>query len=185
MMKIKKRVLPALLVSVFAGAMAPAASAQTFSNVYVFGDSLSDAGTYRPFFQALTAQGFPAQLVPIMGRFTTNPGPVFSEILVDRYTDNAPAPSNAGGTIYAQGGARVTQVPGVFTAPGMPQRPVSTQVDEFLAANGGAADPNALYSVWAGANDVFYQLGAFQAGAIDQAGLQANVLAAATAEVGQ
>jgi len=181
-MRIKKRVLPALLLSVFAGAMAPAASAQSFSNVYVFGDSLSDAGYFRPF---LAGIGLPAPLVATLGRFTTNPGPVWSEIVVQNY-GGTPAPSNVtGGTIFAQGGARVTGTPGVNTPPGQPQRPVSTQIDEYLAAHNGAADPNALYTVWAGANDVFYQLGALQGGAIDAAGLQANVLAAATAEIGQ
>src|SRR4029450_2046165 len=76
-------------------------------------------------------------------------------------------------------------LPSASTPPGAAQRPVSTQIDEFLARNNGAADPNALYTVWAGANDIFQQLGAFSAGAITQAQLQTNVLAAATAEVQQ
>jgi outer membrane lipase/esterase len=67
----------------------------------------------------------------------------------------------------------------------MAQRPVSTQIDEYLAHAGGAADPGALYTVWAGANDIFYNLGALQAGAITAAQLQTNVLGAATAEIGQ
>jgi len=184
-MKTKKRVLPALLLSLFAAGAAPSASAASFSNVYVFGDSLSDAGYFRPFLQGLVAQGFPAALVPVMGQFTTNPGMVWSE-LVAQYYGVTPNPSNvSGGTIFAQGGARVDAVPGVSTPPGMAQRPISTQVNEFLAANSGAADPNALYTVWGGANDVFFNLGALQAGAIDQAALQANVLAAANAEIQQ
>ncbi|MFX5245275.1 autotransporter domain-containing protein, partial [Acinetobacter baumannii] len=32
---------------------------------------------------------------------------------------------------------------------------VSAQVSGYLAANGGRADPNALYTVWSGANDIF------------------------------
>jgi outer membrane lipase/esterase len=180
-MMTQKRVLPALLLSLFAGA-APSASAATFSNVYVFGDSLSDAGYFRPFIASL---GLPAPLVATLGRFTTNPGPVWSE-LVATYYGVTPSPSNANsGTIFAQGGARVAQSPGVSTPPGMAQRPVSTQIDEFLARTGGSADPNALYTVWAGANDIFYNLGALQAGAITAAQLQTNVLAAATAEIGQ
>jgi outer membrane lipase/esterase len=184
-MKTPKRVLPALVLSIAAAFAAPSSSAAQFSNVYVFGDSLSDAGYFRPFFQALTAQGFPAALVPVLGRFTTNPGPTWSE-LVAQYYGVTPNPSNvSGGTIYAQGGARVSTSPGFVTPPGQPQRPVSTQIDEFLAASGGSADPSALYTVWAGANDLFVQLGAFQTGAINQAQLQANFLAAATAEVAQ
>ena len=159
----KKRLLPALLVSLFAAAAAPQAGAAQFSNVIVFGDSLSDAGYYRPFLASL---GLPPQVVAALGRFTTNPGPVWSE-LVAQYYGFTPAPSNAGGTIYAQGGARVSQA-SASTPPGSAQRPVSTQIDEYLGANGGHADPNALYAVWIGANDIFQNLGALQAGAIDQ-----------------
>jgi phospholipase/lecithinase/hemolysin len=79
-MMTQKRVLPALLLSLFAGA-APSASAATFSNVYVFGDSLSDAGYFRPFIASL---GLPAPLVATLGRFTTNPGPVWSELVANR-----------------------------------------------------------------------------------------------------
>jgi outer membrane lipase/esterase len=184
-MKMKKRALSAALFSAFAATLAPAASAQTFSNVYVFGDSLSDAGYFRPFFQGLVSQGFPAQLVPVLGRFTTNPGPVWSEIIVGNYGGD-PNPSNvAGGTIFAQGGARVNTVPGYVTPPGQPQRSVAIQIGEYLAAGGGAADPNALYTVWAGANDLFSELASFQAGTITQAQLQTNVLAAAAAEIQQ
>jgi outer membrane lipase/esterase len=184
-MKTKKRVLPALVLSLFATFAAPPATSATFSNVYVFGDSLSDAGYFRPFFQALTAQGFPAALVPILGSYTTNPGPVWSELVAEFY-GVTPNPSNVGdGTIFAQGGARVVAVPGVNTPPGQPQRPISVQIDEFLARTGGTADPNALYTVWAGANDVFFNLGALQGGAIDAATLQTNVLAAAQAEIAQ
>ncbi len=179
-MKIQKRLLPALLVSLLAGAAAPAAEAAQFSNVVVFGDSLSDAGYYRPFLASL---GLPPELVATLGRFTTNPGPIWSE-LVSTYYGITPAPSNAGGTIFAQGGARVA-LPSASTPPHAAQRPVSTQIDEYLAAGGGAADPNALYAVWIGANDIFQNLGALQAGAIDQTALQNNVLGAATAEVGQ
>jgi outer membrane lipase/esterase len=181
-MKMKKRVLPALLVSMF-GALAPAANAQLahFSNVYAFGDSLSDAGYYRPFLLSL---GIPPSVVAQLGRFTTNPGPVFSESISTFY-GATPGPSNAnGGNIFAQGGARVATA-SPLTPPGAAQRPVSTQIDEYLARGNGSADPNALYSVWAGANDIFVNLGAFSAGGITQAQLQTNVLGAATDEITQ
>jgi len=175
----RKRLLPSLLLSLFAAAAAPDANAQ-FSGVYVFGDSLSDAGHYRGF---LAAAGVPAALVPIMGRYTTNPGPVWSEI-ISQYYGVTPGPSNAsGGNIFAQGGSRIDSLPGVNIPPGQTSRPISTQVTEFLAR--GAVDPGALYAMWGGANDVFYNLAAFSGGAITQAQLQTNVLAAATAEIGQ
>src|SRR5258705_9295083 len=137
-MKAKKRILPALVFSAFAAFGAAEAQSAQFSNVYVFGDSLSDAGYFRPFLRTL----LPPALADSMGRFTTNPGPVWSELVASYYGVN-PRPSNAGGTIYAQGGARVTAVPGVSTPPGQAERPIATQINEFLAAN-AAADPNAL-----------------------------------------
>ena len=166
-MSFKKRVIPALVASAMLIG-APSAQAVQFSGVFVFGDSLSDAGYFRPF---LSAIGVPAGTVAGLGRFTTNPGPVWSELIATYYGGN-PNPSNAGGGIYAQGGARIaadsTSTPPVAAS----QRPVSTQITEYFASHGGAADPNALYAVWGGANDVL-QLGA------------AGVQPAAVAEIGQ
>ena len=180
-MKTKKRLLPAVVLSLFLAAGPAEAQGAQFSNVYVFGDSLSDAGYYRPFLASL---GLPSSLVATMGRFSTNPGPVWSELIAQFY-GVTPAPSNAGGTIFAQGGARVSLTPGVSTPPGQPERPISTQIGEFLAQNNNVADPDALYAIWAGANDVFANLGAFSAGAISAAQLQTNVLGAATTEIAQ
>ncbi|MGE5616200.1 MAG: SGNH/GDSL hydrolase family protein, partial [Bacillota bacterium] len=179
-MKTKKRVLPALIVSIFAAAGSAAAEAAQFSNVVVFGDSLSDAGYYRPF---LAAAGVPASLVGQLGRFTTNPGPVWSEI-ISQYYGITPAPSNAGGSIYAQGGARVALTPGI-TPPGQAERPISTQITEYLTANNNHADPNALFAVWGGANDFFVNNSLLQAGQINATQFQQNILTAAGAEVQQ
>lgn len=180
-MKSKKRVLPALLLSLFAGFTAPSASSAQFTGVYVFGDSLSDAGIYRG---VLTGAGVPAALVSQLGRFTTNPGPVWSE-LVSQYYGITPGPSNVNnGNIFAQGGARVA-APSGSTPTGFPQRPVSTQIDEYLARNNGVADPGALYAVWAGGNDFLQNSALLSAGQITSAQLQANVLGAATLEIQQ
>ena len=177
----KKRLLPALVLSAFAAAAAPQADAAQFSGVYVFGDSLSDAGYYRPFLSGL---GLPPSVVSQLGRFTTNPGPVWSEI-VSNYYGVTPSPSNANnGNIFAQGGARVT-ANSASTPPGFAQRPVSTQITEYLTRTGGAADPNALYAVWAGGNDFLQNSQALAQGAITATDLQNNVLGAATAEIGQ
>src|SRR6187455_3494166 len=99
-----KRLLSALLAtSAFLGFAAPS-QAQQFSQVYVFGDSLSDAGYFRP---VLGAAGVPPSLLTILGRFTTAPGPVWSE-LVAAYYGAPTGPSNVNnGNIFAQGGARV------------------------------------------------------------------------------
>ena len=174
----KKRLIPSLLLSALAGA-SMSSQAVTFSGVYVFGDSLSDAGFYRPFLGAL---GVPAAAVPILGRFTTNPGPVWSE-LVSQYYGAPGTPSNvAGGNIYAQGGARVA-VPSPSTPPGGDQnRSVQTQITEYLSAHGGSADPNALYAVWASANDIFQNFAAIAGGTVNPSTF---LPALATAEIQQ
>src|SRR3954447_2101686 len=140
------------------------ASAQ-FTNIFFFGDSLTDAGSYKPV------------LPPGTGLFTTNPGPVWAQVLAQRYGLTA-IPANQGGTDFAQGGARVTGLPGVPNSPPTgTATPIATQVTQLLAS--GPLDSNALYAIWGGANDIFFQLGAAGAGVITPAQLQANVAAAA------
>lgn len=123
--------------------LAWSASARADINGTVFfGDSLTDSGFYKPLLPAGT------------GKFTTNPGPVWAENLATALGGNA-SPSNAGGTDYAQGGARVAGTPGVGAAPASGAQPVQTQITNYLASTGGRASGSTLYSVWAGANDVF------------------------------
>lgn len=116
-----------------------------YSGTVFFGDSLSDSGT----FAAIGA-------VPAgVGKFTTNPGPVWSEVLAGKFGASA-TPAVAGGTNYAVGGARVTSLPGYPPSPPTDQAPpVTTQITQYLAGSGGRADSGALYSVWAGADDIF------------------------------
>jgi outer membrane lipase/esterase len=178
-MKMKKRILPAVLLSLFAGAGATSVNAQQFSSVVVFGDSLSDDGYFRP---VLSALGLPPSLVATLGRFTTSPGPVWSE-LVSNYYGVTPAASNAGGTIYAQGGARVA-VPSASTPTGAAQRPVTTQLTEYLTGHNGTADPNGLFAIWAGANDIFQTLAGVSAGVIDPSAATGIIQGAAVAEIG-
>ena len=146
-------------------------AAAQFSGVYFFGDSLSDAGTFKPV------------LPPGTGKFTTNPGPVWVEVFAQRYGFTA-TPANQGGTDYAEGGARVALLPGVPPIPPTATaNPVTVQVQNFLGK--GAVDPGALYSVWAGSNDFAFQLGLAAAGVITSAQLQANLVTAATQLVQQ
>ncbi|MBL8525154.1 MAG: autotransporter domain-containing protein [Betaproteobacteria bacterium] len=176
-MSIKKRLIPALVGATLAMS-ATGASAVSFNGVYIFGDSLSDAGYFRPF---LSAIGLPASTVAGLGRFTTNPGPVWSEIIAQYYGGNA-NPSNAGGGIYAQGGARVA-VDSASTPPvAATQRPVSTQITEYLNANSGRANANSLYGVWAGANDIFQNFAGIVGGTVNPATF---IPALATTEIQQ
>ena len=136
-----------------------------FNQFVFFGDSLTDAGSFKPV------------LPPGTGLFTTNPGPIWAQLLAKRYGSGA-LPANQGGNDYAEGGARVTQLPGVpNTPPTGTATPISTQVQNFLAK--GPVNSRALYSMWGGADDIFYQLGLVSAGAITSAQAQANVATAA------
>ncbi|MBC7624302.1 MAG: autotransporter domain-containing protein [Aeromicrobium sp.] len=168
-----KRIMPAVIAAAMV-AGAPTANAVQFQGVYVFGDSLSDAGYYRPF---LLSIGVPAATAATLGRFTTNPGPVWSEIIAQYYGGN-PNPSNvAGGGIFAQGGARLT-LSSVNTPAGSPQRPITAQIAEHLSATGGSANPNGLYAIWAGANDLLQAGAAGVASANDVAAQSARLRAA-------
>ena len=142
-----RKPLRTLLAAALALAAAPVmAQDSPFSQTVFFGDSLTDSGHFRPaLIQLIGPNG------ALIGRFTTNPGLVWSEYLADYYGTDATS-NNQGGTNYAVGGARA----GVDASGGLGPIPsVATQVQAYLAANGGQADPNALYTVWAGANDLF------------------------------
>ena len=162
-MSFKKRVIPALIASAMLLGASQAQAVQ-FTGVFVFGDSLSDAGYFRPF---LGAVGIPAAAAAGLGRFTTNPGPVWSELIVQNYGGRA-TPSNAGGTIYAQGGARAQGTPS-SQPPGFAQRTSITQISEYFASSGGVADPRALYAVWFGANDIFQNFAGIAGGTVNPA----------------
>lgn len=164
-----RKPLRTLLAAALALAAAPAfAQDSPFSQTVFFGDSLTDSGHFRPVLIQLVGPNG-----ALIGRFTTNPGLVWSEYLADYYGTDATS-DNQGGTNYAVGGGRV----GVDTVGGLGAQPsLATQVGAYLAANGGHADANALYSVWGGANDMF----AVQA---NPAQAQAIIGGAVMAEVG-
>ncbi len=168
-----KSVLPAVVAAVMVSG-ATTANAVQFQGVFIFGDSLSDAGFFRP---QLLGLGVPPATVATLGRFTTNPGPVWSEIIAQYYGGNANPSNVASGGIFAQGGARVTAA-SAFLPPGGVQRPVTTQITEHLAASGGAANPNALYVLWIGANDLLQAGAAGVASANDVAAQSARLRAA-------
>jgi phospholipase/lecithinase/hemolysin len=154
--------------------------------VVVFGDSLSDVGTYRV--------GLIADVGG--GKFTTNPGPVWVETIgfllgtrVTPFRQGFGGTSQVlGGTGYAMGGARVSQQPGIDCNPDATGActaeltiPITQQIGDYLAANHGSFTRDQLVFVLGGANDIFYQLGVFlamvQAG-VPAADAQSAVLAA-------
>ncbi|MBO9883550.1 autotransporter domain-containing protein [Xanthomonas sp. D-109] len=161
------RPLRSLLAAAIVLAAAPAfAQSTTYSRTVFFGDSLTDAGYYRPL--------LPASVRAVTGQFTTNPDFVWAQYVAEYYGTNAAANGNGQiGDDYAAGNARV----GVANASALGVAPsLATQASNYLAANGGKADPNALYSVWGGANDLFAIAGG--------APVQTTIGNAVTAEVG-
>ncbi len=131
----------ALAGSLFAPAgAARAATPSPFKGETVFGDSLSDGGDLSIY----------AGLPSIM-RFTTNPGLTTVEDVAAFY-GLALTPSLEGGTNFAYGGAGVnSNAP--FTPAGVPT--VTQQVAGYLAAN-RQLSASELYTVFGGANDIFY-----------------------------
>ncbi|MEZ5566324.1 MAG: SGNH/GDSL hydrolase family protein [Gammaproteobacteria bacterium] len=116
------------------------AQASAYSAMYVFGDSLSDTGNVN-----IVTGGVP--LPPYATGHFSN-GPVWVETLAANLGLSA-SPGLAGGTNWAFGGAP-TGSPFTAAVPTMTQQ-VSTY---YLPSAGGVADPNALYVVWGGGNDI-------------------------------
>ncbi len=130
--------LAAAVTAVQAAAVTPP------SAIYVFGDSLVDAGNidaavgsdlYNP-----RASGYAP------GRFTN--GPDYTDLLSQNLYGKYLTPSLLGGTNYAFGGARI--VNDGDTVPDL-----ALQVGAYYKASNNIADPNALYIINDGGNDVF------------------------------
>jgi len=157
----------------FAQSAPPAAQASAhaglFDNVVVFGDSLSDNGNLD---LSCISQGACPQL-PFLMRFTTNPGEVAVEHVAD-YFGTPLTPALMQGTDFAFGGAGILN-----NSPGTPSSVplLPTQLGMYLQATGNKADPNTLYAVWGGANDVFYAATSGAAAATAQQLIQQTIAA--------
>jgi phospholipase/lecithinase/hemolysin len=144
-----------LALSLAAVCTAPAA-AGPFSQIIAFGDSLSDTGNDF----ILSAGTSPAPPY-YQGRFSN--GPIWLDQLATKLGVADPRPSLGGGTNYAYGGATASSL---FL--GVPD--LGQQVQAYLQAS-PKADPKALYTVLAGANDFF--------GGVNDASIPANAVDAA------
>jgi phospholipase/lecithinase/hemolysin len=135
--------IPLLLAVLVATPAATFAAIPTYSNLYVFGDSYCDVGNL------FLATGGAEPAAPYyQGRFSN--GPLWVDHVAG-FLGVPMKPSLAGGTNYAFAGAWVTMpvsIPG-GTIPSVPQ-----QIELYLAAHGGKADPNALYIIEGGGNDI-------------------------------
>ena len=109
------------------------------SEIVAFGDSFSDSGNL------FAAVGNPRP--PYYdGNFSN--GPVWVEGLAEILRVSAPTPSLEGGTNYAWAGARTTKLEAGF----IPS--AQSQVASYLTDVGGVADPDALYTLFTGGNDI-------------------------------
>lgn len=192
MVRIARIALMTLVIS----AAATSASAIPFTSFSVFGDSLSDGGNaylglggtvpFPPFPPGtITLPPFPP--VPdapyprgaLLPAFTN--GPNWAEIL--GATAGLPVvPSLLGGSNFAFGAADTGPLP--LVAPG----PSPTVLAQFFGPGfpffgGGPIDPNGLYAVWGGGNDVRRALEVYAAILAATFGDSAAALAGATAVV--
>lgn len=126
------------------------AESSEFNQFIGFGDSTLDSGYFR--YHTLGAGGDTALAAALAaganGGFAGN-GVMVTTILAGEFGLNA-LPIDGGGTNYANGGA--------FTAPNLipngPTVPLTRQISLYLDSVGGVANPNALYVISSGNNDL-------------------------------
>jgi len=157
-MSVKNR--SAVLLAGFLFASGPAWS-QTFNQFVGFGDSSIDSGAYRIIhspFGAISNSQWSALVAAGAGKPTTGPGLMSSEALAAAFGLTA-LPYNQGGTNYATSGAKDvdanTSINGGFTA----AVPTVNQIKNYLSSVGGQANPNAIYLISSGGNDVSFATG--------------------------
>lgn len=127
-------------------AMAAPAAAQTvppFSSLTVFGDSLVDAGNVRTL-----GLGADPALGYVAGRFTN--GYDYTDLLSAAMYGTPTVASLQGGSNYAFGGARAST-----TTPVIPDAAEQVTLYAAAVATGKAVDPNGLFILNFGGNDVF------------------------------
>jgi phospholipase/lecithinase/hemolysin len=133
-----------LALGMLMGVSAPCAHAGTIDGLYVFGDSLSDAGNVF----ALT--GLPP--APYFnGQFSN--GPVWAVDLANDLGLPALKPSVLGGTDYAYGSGETGGAAFDTANPLTDLLGPTGQLAQYQATH-PTADPNALYVIWFGSNDL-------------------------------
>lgn len=163
-----KRLLAGLGLLIAASVPLPATAALTeLSQLFVFGDSLSDGGNSGLLTQATAGLTFPP--FPYAdGRYSN--GPTAVEYLWNSYNGGNPGgftPSLAGGTNFAIGGSTsgVENFNVVNGSVPDPLKPIYTnfgaarqlqQFAQYVGANGPFDPTTSLFVVWLFPNDVFY-----------------------------
>ena len=135
----------ALQTIVLLVAISSSLSAQAFTDLFVFGDSLSDTGNVQVFSEG----EIPPSTVYFEGRFSN--GPVWIEYLATGLGLPTPEASQRGGNNFAYGGAQ-TGNGGSTIFHSVPN--VGSQILAFMEL-GKTIDDTDLVVVWAGHNDLF------------------------------
>ena len=160
-----------LLAAAFVFVSGTAMAVPAYSGVYVFGDSLSDRGNLAEtgFLQTLAGQ-------PVTSNYPNPPsnhdsftnGPVAVQLVAQSFGYNADPSLFVsgfkdthglfGGLSYVPGGnyavAGATAAAAPLVSGGVPGANLPQQIGAFGIATGGTADPNALYILFIGGNDV-------------------------------
>ena len=133
MNKISKLSFLSLLISV---CVSQNALAKDFDSITAFGDILSDGGNVGRFI------------------FDGSAHPLYDELIAQHFGLSL-TPSSQGGSNFAEGGAVSNGALGPISSPPVPDSfNTQTQIDNYLQANDGRADPHGIYIHWIGANDI-------------------------------
>jgi phospholipase/lecithinase/hemolysin len=143
-----------LLIASLSALSVPAAAwgAPLYSEMIVFGDSVSDTGNVHI---ASTALGqFPDP--GFDGRLSN--GPIWVDRLAERLGLASPSPSLTGGTNYAYAGAKTGTEPrnrtSVLTREVLPIPNTGTQINNYLGDHPAGFRNDQLVVLWGGANDL-------------------------------
>jgi len=154
--------LRTVVLAMVSSLIAVPASAQSFNQAIVFGDSSVDSGYYKilpnPGGGATYNSYWAAAVAAGAGAPTTSPGFMNSQFLASYFGLTA-NPSNQGGTNYATSGAKNFTVNNAQTGGFGAAIPTDTQISNYLSQNNDRANPNALYLISSGGNDISYALG--------------------------
>jgi thermolabile hemolysin len=139
-------VVSLILASLLLGVISVGAGSSPFSRIVVFGDSLSDTGNFHRLTGGVPGAPYAS------GRFSN--GPLWIEYLAEDLGMTLLSENN-----YAVGGATTGSGNSNDGFLGLEYPGLQDQWSAFLAdLPPGGADPEALYVVWAGANDFFVAL---------------------------
>jgi outer membrane lipase/esterase len=134
---------PFCRVAAACAALLAPVTAHAYSALYVFGDSLSDAGNVY-----LATSGVQPAPPYVGGQFSN--GPTWVQDLSGSLGLGSETPSLIGGNDYAWGGATT----GYAASAGAAVPSLQAQVQAFNSVHGNSAPSTALYSIWIGANDL-------------------------------